>query len=50
MTDYTVIDIETTGSLPWEHELVSVGIGLGPSVRSRFVTSRAPGRDAAHTS
>jgi len=28
MSDYTVIDIETTGSEPWKHELVSVGIGL----------------------
>lgn len=28
MSDYVVIDIETTGSIPWEHELVSVGIGL----------------------
>ncbi len=27
MSDYTVVDIETTGSLPWEHELVCVGIG-----------------------
>jgi DNA polymerase I-like protein with 3'-5' exonuclease and polymerase domains len=27
LTDYTVIDIETTGSEPWRHELVSVGIG-----------------------
>lgn len=28
MSDYTVIDIETTGSHPWRDELVSVGIGL----------------------
>jgi DNA polymerase I-like protein with 3'-5' exonuclease and polymerase domains len=27
VSDYTVIDIETTGSEPWRHELVSVGIG-----------------------
>lgn len=28
MSDYVVIDIETTGNEPWKHELVSVGIGL----------------------
>jgi DNA polymerase I-like protein with 3'-5' exonuclease and polymerase domains len=28
MSDFTVIDIETTGNDPWRHELVSVGIGL----------------------
>lgn len=28
MSDFVVIDIETTGSRPWEHDLVSVGIGL----------------------
>lgn len=28
MSDYTVIDIETTGNEPWRHALVSVGIGL----------------------
>jgi DNA polymerase I-like protein with 3'-5' exonuclease and polymerase domains len=28
VSDHVVIDIETTGNLPWEHELVSVGIGL----------------------
>jgi hypothetical protein len=27
VSDYSVIDIETTGSEPWRHELVSVGIG-----------------------
>jgi DNA polymerase-1 len=27
VSDFTVIDIETTGSEPWRHELVSVGIG-----------------------
>jgi DNA polymerase I-like protein with 3'-5' exonuclease and polymerase domains len=27
VSDYAVIDIETTGSEPWRHELVSVGIG-----------------------
>jgi DNA polymerase I-like protein with 3'-5' exonuclease and polymerase domains len=28
MSDYVVLDIETTGNEPWRHELVSVGIGL----------------------
>lgn len=27
MSDYTIVDIETTGSDPWRHELVCVGIG-----------------------
>lgn len=27
MTDYTVVDIETTGELPWTGDLVAVGIG-----------------------
>jgi DNA polymerase I-like protein with 3'-5' exonuclease and polymerase domains len=27
VSDYVVIDIETTGSEPWRHDLVSVGIG-----------------------
>jgi DNA polymerase I-like protein with 3'-5' exonuclease and polymerase domains len=27
MSPYTVLDVETTGNRPWEHELVCVGIG-----------------------
>lgn len=27
MSDYTVLDIETTGNEPWKHELVCVGVG-----------------------
>lgn len=27
MSDYTVVDIETTGNEPWKHDLICVGIG-----------------------
>ena len=55
MTDYVVIDIETTGNEPWRDQMVSVGIGLNVHrpdkgrAFARMLMSRAGTTIVAHT-
>jgi DNA polymerase I-like protein with 3'-5' exonuclease and polymerase domains len=53
MSDYTVIDIETTGNLPWRGDLLSVGVGrkaYRPEPgRAKAAEALADGVVVAHT-